>query len=101
MTPTMTVRRPVPPTDSHSDSTVGWDSFRSSLVTRRLSAVMMAIVQMCKCAVTPPPTFVNLVIIGSLVTHQILAKLVNRILRYGGGGGVLHVRTCRDALPHP
>ena len=37
--------------------------------------------------------------IGSLITHQILAKLVNRILRYGGGRGV-HVRTCRDAPSH-
>ena len=45
----------------------------------------------CECAVIPPPTFVNLVTIGSLTTHQILAKLINRILRYGGG---LHVRTC-------
>ena len=52
---------------------------------------------------SPPPTFVNLVTIGSLTTHQIiLAKLFNRILRYGdGGGGGLHVRTCRDAPPHP
>ena len=31
--------------------------------------------------------FVNLVTIGSLFTHQILTKLVNQILKYGGGGG--------------
>ena len=37
----------------------------------------------CECAVTPPPTFVNFV----TDTHQILAKLVNRIVRYGDGGG--------------
>ena len=48
--------------------------------------------------VTPPPTLVNLATIGSLATHQILAQLVNRILRYGDG---VHVRTCRDAPPHP
>ena len=54
----------------------------------------------CECAVTPPPTFVNPVTIASLATHQILAKLVNRILRYGGGRGV-HVRTCRDAERRP
>ena len=47
----------------------------------------------------PPPTLVNLVTIGFLTTHQILAKLFNRILRYRDGG--LHVRTCRDAPPHP
>ena len=52
------------------------------------------------CAVTLPPTFVNLASIGSLATHQILAQLVNRILRYGDGGRV-HVRTCRDAPPQP
>ena len=49
------------------------------------------------CAVTPPQTFVNLVAIGSIATRQILAKLVNRILRYGDGGK--HVRTCTDAHP--
>ena len=52
------------------------------------------------CAVTPPPTFVNFVTIGSIATHQILAQLVNGILRYGDGEGV-HVHTCRDAPPHP
>ena len=52
----------------------------------------------CECAVTPPPTFVNLLTIGSLVTHQILAKLANRILTYGDGGGC----TCaRAEIPHP
>ena len=39
-----------------------------------------------------------LVTVGSLATHQILAQFVNRIMRYGDGG--MHVRTCRDALPH-
>ena len=48
--------------------------------------------------VTPPLTLVNLVTIGSLATHQIWAKLVNRILRYGDGGGGC---TCRDVPPHP
>ena len=55
---------------------------------------------------SPPPTFVNLVTIGSLITHQILAKLVNRILRYGGGGGGgsarAHVqKRARAEMPHP
>ena len=43
---------------------------------------------------TPPPILVNLATIGSLVTHQILAKLVDLILRYGGGGA-------RTEMPHP
>ena len=42
--------------------------------------------------------FLYLVTIGSLATYQILAQLVNRILRYGDW---VHVRTCRDAPPHP
>ena len=41
------------------------------------------------------PTFVNLVPIGSLTTHQILAKLFNRILRYGDGGGVARAHVQR------
>ena len=41
------------------------------------------------------------VTIGSLATHQILAKLVNRTMRYADGGGGVRVRTCRDAPPHP
>ena len=46
--------------------------------------------------------FVNLVTIGSLFTHQILTKLGNQILRYGGGGGGgVQVRMCRDAPFHP
>ena len=46
--------------------------------------------------VTPPPTLVNLVTIGSLATHQILAQLTTRILRYGDGG-----YTCaRAEMPH-
>ena len=49
----------------------------------------------------PPPTFVNHVIIGCLATHQSLAKLVNRILRYEDRGGGVHVHRCRDAPPHP
>ena len=36
--------------------------------------------------------------IGSPATHQILAQLATRILRHGDG---VHVRTCRDAPPHP
>ena len=52
----------------------------------------------CECAVTPPPTFVNLVTIGALFTHQILTKLVNQILIYGGvwggGGASAHVQRC-------
>ena len=44
------------------------------------------------------PTLVNLVTIGSLATHQILAQLATRILRYGDGCAV---RTCRDAPPRP
>ena len=47
--------------------------------------------------VTPPPTLVNLVTIGSLATHQILAQLATRILRDIG----VYVRTCRDAPTHP
>ena len=41
--------------------------------------------------VTPPPTLVSLVTIGSLATHQILAQLATRSLRYGDG---VHARTC-------
>ena len=40
---------------------------------------------MCANVVTPPPTLVNLVTIGSLATHQILAQLATRILIYGDG----------------
>ena len=52
-------------------------------------------VRMCS---HPTSDFLYLVTIGSLATHQILAQLVNRILRYGDG---VHVRTCREAPPHP
>ena len=48
--------------------------------------------------VTPPPTLVNLVTIGSLATHQVLAQLATRIPIYRDG---VHVRTCRYAPPHP
>ena len=44
--------------------------------------------------VTPPPTLVNLVTFGSLATHQILAQLATRILRYGDGGARAHVQRC-------
>ena len=44
--------------------------------------------------VTPPPTLVNLVTIGSLAIHQILAQLATRILRYGDGGARAHVQRC-------
>ena len=51
---------------------------------------------------SPHLRLLYLVTIGPLATHQILAKLVNRILRYGARVGVgVHVRTCRDAPPHP
>ena len=36
--------------------------------------------------------------IGSPAIHQILSQLATRILRHGDG---VHVRTCRDAPPHP
>ena len=39
----------------------------------------------CVCAVTPPPTFANLIIIGSQAKHQILAQSLNRFLWYGAG----------------
>ena len=42
--------------------------------------------------VTPPPTLINLVTIGSLATHQILAQLATRILRYGDSGAHAHVQ---------
>ena len=42
--------------------------------------------------VTPPPTLVNLATFGSLATHQILAQLVTRILRYGDEGARAHVQ---------
>ena len=42
----------------------------------------------------PNSDLLYLVTIGSLATRQILAQLVNRILRYGDW---VHVRTCRDA----
>ena len=48
--------------------------------------------------VIPPPTLVNLVTFGSLATHQILAQLATRILRYGDEGAR---GTCRDVPPHP
>ena len=48
----------------------------------------------CECAVTPPPTHVNLVTIGSLATHQILAQLATRIPRYRDGGARAHVQRC-------
>ena len=44
--------------------------------------------------VTPLPTLLNLVTIGSLATHQILAQLATRILRYGDGGARAHVQRC-------
>ena len=44
--------------------------------------------------VIPPPTLVNLVTIGSLAAHQILAELATRILRYGDGGARAHVQRC-------
>ena len=44
--------------------------------------------------VTPPPTLVNLVTIGSLATHQILAQLATRILKYGDGDARAHVQRC-------
>ena len=37
------------------------------------------------CAVTPPPTFANLITIGSQAKHQIVAQSVNRLLIYGDG----------------
>ena len=42
--------------------------------------------------VTSPPTLINLVTIGSLATHQILAQLATRILRYGDGDARAHVQ---------
>ena len=42
----------------------------------------------------PPPTLVNLVTIESLATHQMLAQLASRILRYGDGGARAHVQRC-------
>ena len=45
--------------------------------------------------VTPPPTLVNLVTFGSLATHQILAQLATRILRYGEEGARAHVQRCK------
>ena len=44
--------------------------------------------------VTPPPTLANLVTIGSLATHQILAQLATRIPRYRDGGAPPHVQRC-------
>ena len=44
--------------------------------------------------VTPPPTLVNLVTIGSLATQKNLAQLATRILRYGDGGARAHVQRC-------
>ena len=52
-------------------------------------------VRMCS---HPTSDLLHLVTIGSLATHQSLAQLVNRFLRYGDW---VHVRTCRDAPPHP
>ena len=48
----------------------------------------------CECAVTPPPTLVNLVTLGSPATHQILAQLATRILRCGDEGARAHVQRC-------
>ena len=44
--------------------------------------------------VTPPPTLIYLVTIGSLATHQILEQLATRILRYGDGSARAHVQRC-------
>ena len=44
--------------------------------------------------VAPPPTLVNLVTIWSLATHQILAQLATRILKYGDGGARAHLQRC-------
>ena len=46
---------------------------------------------------SPHLRLLYLVTIGPLATHQILSKLVNRILRYGAGGGGgarAHVQRC-------
>ena len=48
--------------------------------------------------VTPPPTLVNLVTIGSLATHQILAQLATRIPKYRDGGARAHVQRCPTPL---
>ena len=45
------------------------------------------------CAVTPSPTFVNLINIGPQAKHQILAQSVNRFLRYGDGVSRAHVQS--------
>ena len=51
----------------------------------------------CVHAVAQPPTFANLITIGSLANHHILAQSVNQFLRYGDG-----VCTCaRAEVPHP
>ena len=42
----------------------------------------------------PTPPLVNLVTFGSLATHQILAQLATRILRYGDEGARAHVQRC-------
>ena len=42
----------------------------------------------------PPQTLVNLVTFGSLATHQILAQLATRILRYGDEGARAQVQRC-------
>ena len=44
--------------------------------------------------VTPPPTLVNLVTIGSLATHQNEHNWPLGILRYGDGGARAHVQRC-------
>ena len=44
------------------------------------------------CAVTPPPTFDNLITTGSQAKYQILAQSANRFLKYGDG-----VCTCARA----
>ena len=83
---------------SPKEMSVFWCSF--NVKAERLSR-QRNLKRTCECAVTPPLTFVNLVTIGSLATHQILAKLVNRILRYGDGGGGGGARAHAQRYPTP
>ena len=45
----------------------------------------------CACAVTPLPTFIILVTIGPLATHQILSQSVKRFPKYEDGVTRAHV----------
>ena len=73
-----------------------WLQYQGSAVSE--TTKLETHVRMRNYAVTPPPTFANLITIESQAKHPILAQSVNRLLIYGKGP----VRMCANAdAPHP